>query len=158
GAIADLRPQARNDDLLALVLGEGIAHFLIIPGIHRCALEQRQIRKNGKQFRIGVTREALGLHRRDSRWEVEDFPCLREGHQVVLQHLTIDRLDAESHLGLLIDKEKLRIVGSENLKLWVGHSSSPSLEGSTRKVPCGFRMDFAFLGPRLSAEPTRALA
>jgi hypothetical protein len=72
------------------------------------------IRKNFEQLWVGVTREALGFDGRDSRRNAEEVPCLREGNHVILQHLTIDRLNAEGHLRLLIDKQKLGIVRGEN--------------------------------------------
>lgn len=40
--------------------------------------------------------------------------ALGQAHDVVLQHLTVDGLHAESHLGLLVDEDDLAVLGSQN--------------------------------------------
>jgi hypothetical protein len=57
----------------------------------------------------------------DYRWDFEDFRRLSQGYHVVLKHLPIDRLDAERHLRLLVDKDELTVLGCEDFKLGISH-------------------------------------
>jgi hypothetical protein len=47
--------------------------------------------------------------------------ALRESHNVVLQHLPVDGLNAESHLRLLIDEDHLTVGGRQDFTLGLAH-------------------------------------
>ena len=76
-----------------------------------------------QQLREGVTREAFGFNGGDSSRNVEDLSRFCQANHVVLQYLTVDRLHAEGHLRLLIDKDHLAIFWGQYFKLRVGHVS-----------------------------------
>ena len=54
GGVADLGPEARDDDLLAAVCGERVADILVVPGVHRGALEDLVLREHRQQLGIGM--------------------------------------------------------------------------------------------------------
>jgi hypothetical protein len=116
-AIADLRPEAGDNHLLSVVRGERVAHVLIVPRVHRGALDELVIRINRQQLGIGVAREAFGLNRGDGGRHLEHLRRLGEGNHVVLQNLAVDRLNAERHLRLLVDEEELGVLWSEQFKI-----------------------------------------
>ncbi|MNX89425.1 hypothetical protein D3C86_1214400 [compost metagenome] len=122
GGVADFRPQAGDDNLLAAtggVLGQRIANILVVPGIHRGTLENVVFREDREQFRKGVTGEAFRFDRGDGRRDVEDLCRLGEADDIVLQGLAIDRLHTESHLRLLVDEDELAVGGGKDFEL--GH-------------------------------------
>ncbi len=122
GDVAHLRPQARHDDLGAvLVCLERIAHLLVVPRIHRRALEYWLVGKHVEQLGIGVAGEACRLDGGDGGRDLEHLCSLGEGDDVVLQHLAVDRLHAERHLRLLVDKDELRVQRCEDFELRTCH-------------------------------------
>jgi len=69
-----------------------------------------------------VTREGFGLDRGDGGRYLEGLGGFSEADDVVLQGLAVDGLDAEGHLRLLIDEDKLAVLGCEDFKI-SGHWS-----------------------------------
>ncbi|MCY1367901.1 hypothetical protein D9M68_756190 [compost metagenome] len=127
GGVADFGPQPGDDDFLAAVggiFGQRIADVLIVPGIHRGTFENVVFREDGEQFGIGVAGEGLCFDGGDGRWNVEDLCRLGETDDVVLQHLPIDRLNAEGHLRLLVDEDQLAVLGGQDFE-FAGHGLSP---------------------------------
>lgn len=60
-----------------------------------------------------VSREALGLHRSEDYWDIEDPAGLCQCDGVVLQHVAIDALHSKGHLRLMIDEYHSAVLGSE---------------------------------------------
>ena len=60
-----------------------------------------------------MTGETLGLHGRDCGRDLEDFGGLGQPDDVVLQDLSVDGLDAEGHLRLLVDEDDLAVLGGQ---------------------------------------------
>jgi len=77
-----------------------------------------------------VAGEAVGLDRGDVGRDVEHLGRLGEADDVVFERLPVDRLDAESHLRLLVDKQELGVLRRQDFELRVGHGSSPLTKGS----------------------------
>ena len=120
GGVADFGPEAGDDDFLAAVGRQRVAHVLIVPGVHRGALEDLVFREDGEQFGIGVAREALGFDGGDGGWDVEGLGSLCQADDVVLENLPVDRLHAEGHLRLLVDEDDLAVLRSEDFEM--GHA------------------------------------
>src|SRR3546814_482030 len=130
GGVADFRPQARNDDLLAAAGGQRVAHILVVPGVHRGALEDLVLGEDLQQFGIGMAREALGLDRGDGGGDIERLGGLGQADHVVLQDLAVDRLHAEGHLRLLVDEDDLAVLRSQDFKI-LRHGNAPINNGGT---------------------------
>ena len=116
-----------DDDLLAAIssiLRQRVADVLVVPGVHRGALENIVLRVDGEQFRKGVAREGIGLDRGDRGRDVEDLGGLGKADDIVLQYLAVDRLDAERHLRLLVDEDELAVRGVRTSSLDMRFSSS----------------------------------
>src|SRR5690606_36507473 len=123
GQVADLGPQAGNDDLVAAVLLQRVTNLLVVPGVHRGTLQRRRIREYGKQLGVGMAGEAFGLDRGDDGRNVEDLGSLVQTHGVVLQGLPVDALDAESHLRLLVDEDQLAVLRGQDFGFWIAHGA-----------------------------------
>src|SRR5690554_5882000 len=67
--------------------------------------------------------KAERLDRGDGRRHAEGFGRFGQADDIVLQHLTVNRLNVESHLRLLIDKNKLAVLRGEQFK-FAGHVKS----------------------------------
>jgi hypothetical protein len=65
--------------------------------------------------------EAFGLYRGDRGRNAKDLGRLGQAHDIILEHLAIDRLDTEGHLRLLIDEDQLAVVRSQHFKFWIAH-------------------------------------
>ena len=98
-----------------------VAHLLVVPGVHRGALEHRLVGEDVEQLGIGVAGEALRLDRGDGRRDLEHLRRLGERHGVVLQDLAVDRLHAERHLRLVVDEDELRVLRCKDFELRIGH-------------------------------------
>ena len=119
--VADLGPQTGDDHLLAAVLGQGVTHLLVVPGVHGGALQRRLAGEHIQQFRVREARERFGFDRRDGGRDVEDLGRLGEPDDIVLHRLAVHRLHAKSHLRLVVDDDELTVLGRQYFELRVAH-------------------------------------
>ncbi|MNE41821.1 hypothetical protein D3C80_1359170 [compost metagenome] len=110
-----------------------------------------------QQLGIGIAGEAVGLDGGDGRRHVEHLGGLGQRHDVVLQHLAVDRLHAEGHLRLLVDEDQLAVLRGEHFEV-LGHGVSPSwdehrgaADGTVVHAGDTRRTDVRGIGPRLVA-------
>ncbi|MCY1373801.1 hypothetical protein D9M69_610960 [compost metagenome] len=103
---ADLSPQCRDDQFFAPRGFHRVNQCLVFPGVHRSAFDRLLIRVHSQQFRPDVTAETFGFDRGVDGRYVEDLRRLGQANGVVLQGLTVDGLNAECHLRLVIDQDQ----------------------------------------------------
>jgi hypothetical protein len=67
-----------------------------------------------------MPRKALCFDGGNGRWDVENLRSLRQSNRIIFKHLAVNRLNAESHLRLMINEDDLTILGGQQFQLF-GH-------------------------------------
>jgi hypothetical protein len=78
-----------------------------------------------------MAREPIRLDGGDGRGHVENLGRLGQRGHVVLERLTVDRLDPERHLGLLIDEDQLAVLRRQDIEV-MRHASCSLVIGKPR--------------------------